>query len=106
MTTAQTPQKHLVEIPSTSTLPMGDRMQSALLGWMLRDDRVFIQVYRKVQPSWFLKAIHQKLYGLILKCNTYIGHPPTKAELENYKEVLAEDPRTKMEILNAINRAF
>jgi replicative DNA helicase len=106
MTTPQNPQKHLVEIPSTSTLPMGDRMQSALLGWMLRDDKVFIQVYRKVQASWFLKAIHQKLYGLILKSFQYIGHPPTKAELENYKEVLAEDPRTKMEILNAINRAF
>lgn len=106
MTTAQTPQKHLVEIPATSTLPMTDRMQSALLGWMLRDDKVFVQVYRKVQPSWFLKAIHQKLFGLILKCRAYIGHPPTKVELENYKEIHAEDNRTKMEILNAINRCF
>lgn len=106
MNTAQNPQKHLVEIPATSTLPMTDRMQSALLGWMLRDDKIFIQIYRKVQPSWFLKAIHQKLYGLILRCNAYIGHPPTKVELENYKEIHAEDTRTKMEILNGINRAF
>jgi replicative DNA helicase len=67
---------------------MTDRMQSALLGWMLRDDKVFTQVYRKVQTSWFLKAIHQKLFGLILKCHSYIGHPPTKVELENYKEIL------------------
>lgn len=106
MSTVQTPQKHLVEVPSTSTLPMTDRMQSALLGWMLRDDKVFVQVYRKVQPSWFLKAIHQKLFGLILKCHQYIGHPPTKVELENYKEIHAEDNRTKMEILNAISRCF
>jgi replicative DNA helicase len=98
--------KHLVEVPATSTLPMTERAQSALLGWMIRDDKVFVQVHRKVQPSWFIKALHQKLYQLITNCARYNGHPPTKAELENYKELNAEDNRTKLDLLNGINRAF
>lgn len=98
--------RYTVEIPAHSTLPMTDRMQSALLGWILRDDKVFLQVNQKLQPSWFLKGVHQRIYGLILKCYKQLQTVPTRAELENYKELVAEDNKVRVEIMTAIARAM
>lgn len=95
----------LIQIPKTSSLPMSDMVQSALLGHLILDDKIFMQVARRIQPSWFLNVWHSKIYALLVQCYQRIGRPPNRAELENFKEILNEDMATKQKLLVLIGKA-
>lgn len=87
-----------VQIPIHSTLPMEDKVQHALLGHLINDERLFLQCHRRIQPTWFINPYHAKIYALMQKRFDAIGRPASKEELLNCGDMQAEDAqvRTKM----------
>jgi KaiC/GvpD/RAD55 family RecA-like ATPase len=106
-TTQQTaPEVSRIEIPVTSSLPMKDMVQSAFLGHLILNEKLFLQVSRRVKPSWFANLWHGKIYKALLDFTVRVGRPPNKIELEQSRELELEgDLKSKNTMLALIGKA-
>lgn len=86
--------KH-VAIPAQSSLALSPKMQTALLGHLILEEKIYLQVARRVQPDWFVSPWHMRIYKAMRDFTTRIGRPPNPQELQECKEVQSEDTATK-----------
>ncbi|WNM70286.1 DNA primase-helicase [Myxococcus phage Mx1] len=98
-------QKQVVEIPVASSLPMDERVQSALLGHCIKDDKIFNQVERKLQPNWFLNPWDAKIFAIMKAFADRVKRAPAQVELETCREMVIEDAPNRLQLQKAIRRA-
>jgi hypothetical protein len=83
-------------------LPFSEAMQLAMLGWLMTDDRFFMQCRDIVKPEWFLDLIAGKVYAAKLKLYKRLDRIPTRAEVEEL-EFTSEDNKTRAQMLVKLN---
>lgn len=99
------PEVQNVYIPVHSSLPLSPKMQSALLGHLIIDEKLYQQVSRRIQSNWFVNAYHGKVYKILNDVTKMIGRPPNRVELENSSIITAEDTATRNKIITTITVA-
>ncbi|MDE2106750.1 MAG: hypothetical protein KGL39_56570 [Patescibacteria group bacterium] len=80
----------VVELPGERTLAFSKPKQEALLGHLLFDHHFFAIYGLRVQPEWFQDPYCSKVYKLIMGWYRRYKRPPSRDELLNSREVLAE----------------
>jgi replicative DNA helicase len=100
------PKKHL-DIPADASLPMTASIQLALIGHLVLNEKLFLQVHHKIRASWFADIFHGKLYQAILDIYATTNKPPTFEEIENSPKVLeGMDVGDRNRVLFALRNAI
>lgn len=99
------PEVKRIEIPVNSSMPMRDMVQSAFLGHVIDNEKIFVQVTHRVQPGWFSNIWHSKIYKLLTDHSKRIGRAPSKTEFVNSRELQLEDVATKNKMVALIEKA-
>lgn len=94
-----------IEIPITSSMPMRDMVQSAFLGHVIDNEKIFIQVTHRVQPGWFSNTWHSKVYRALMEHAVRIGRAPSKVEFLNSRELQLQDLGDKNKMITTIETA-
>jgi len=95
-----------VEIPVSATLPLSDAYQSAFIGHLIQDPKIFMQVGHRVQPDWFVNPYDEKLYKIIQSISHPLGRPPTQSELTGSREWVIEGSDTAQRLTARLNIAL
>lgn len=84
---------------------MSPQMQSALLGHLINNEKLYMQVSQRIQPDWFVSSRHTQIYSIIKTVVARIGRACTRAELENCRELTVLDEKDRAKILVFIKAA-
>lgn len=94
------------ESSQTATLPYSKEKQSALFGHMLLNDRFYVQVSPRVQPTWWADPFVAKAYAAKKSFQEKYRRPPTMPELMNCLDITAEEEPVRKRIISAIETSI
>lgn len=88
------------------TLPFSSDKQLAFLGYLIEQEKLFLQCYSRIKPSWFTDGFAQMIWAQMVELHSRLKRPPTPHEVMNDESWLREDPARRNKVKSTITNAM
>lgn len=92
--------------PKDRGLPFVRKKQDAILGWVLKDTKFFLQCRNFIKSNWFDDKHAGKVFTALLNWHEANGRVPTIQELKYCSELVSEDPKTAPKLQAKIDESI